>query len=148
MGQQPTLRPVLSQSRPPNLQRPHVLMLDFRYFKVLLSQVCKIRHLAMESAFTSICEKMCRFLKSSVKRGIVIASHCGIESVCAIPSLRYSTINRKWHHCRAEVKETSTSHHEVQTTQSYRAESLSAERWSAPLPSLWWWTRLLHLWPH
>lgn len=48
-------------------------MLDFRYFKVLLSQVCKIRHLAMEPAFTSICEKMCRFLKSSVKRGIVIA---------------------------------------------------------------------------
>lgn len=75
MGQHPTLRPVLSQSRPPNLQRPHVLMLDFRYFKVLLSQVCKIRHLAMEPAFTSICEKNVSFSKelSEVKRGIVIA---------------------------------------------------------------------------
>ncbi len=54
----------------------------------LSPQVYKIKHLAMQSAFTYICEKI-GILKSSVNSGIGIVTWCHLcnKSVCEISSL-------------------------------------------------------------
>lgn len=74
------------------------------YPSVPLPPVYKIKHLAMQSAFTNICERS-RLPKelTELERGTGIGFHSCSKSVCEMSSLpRYSTINCKWY-CKVEA---------------------------------------------